>query len=89
MKVVALLLLVLFWFILVLSIGYIPIEKRVAVFYLKDAPSSIKTANVVTSVVWEYRGYDTLGEQTVLFAAAVAVVAIMIGGMKSARKTNE
>jgi multicomponent Na+:H+ antiporter subunit B len=89
MKTIALILLILFWFILVLSIGQIPIEERVADFYLKDAPSSIKTANVVTSIVWEYRGYDTLGEETILFTAAIAVVAIMIGGMKIARKNHE
>jgi len=89
MRVVALLLLILLWFILVLSVGFIPIEQRVAEFYLKDAPSSLKTANVITSIVWEYRGYDTLGEETVLFTAVTAVVAIMIRGVKLARKNHK
>ncbi len=30
--------------------------------------------NAVSAVVFDYRGYDTLGEATILFAAATAVV---------------
>jgi multisubunit Na+/H+ antiporter MnhB subunit len=40
---------------------------------LRDAPQSTGAANVVTSVVWDYRGYDTLGEATVLFTAVCGV----------------
>lgn len=43
---------------------------------LENAPQQTGAANVVTSVVWGYRGYDTLGEVTVLFAAVVGVVMI-------------
>jgi len=90
MKVVALLLLILFWFILVVTVGNLPIEKRVAEFYLRDSPSSsIKTANLVTAITWDYRGYDTFGEETILFTAAVAVVAIMLGGTMNARKNHK
>jgi multisubunit Na+/H+ antiporter MnhB subunit len=35
--------------------------------------------NIVTSVVFDYRGMDTLGEATILFAA-VAGVFIVLGG---------
>jgi multisubunit Na+/H+ antiporter MnhB subunit len=31
---------------------------------------------VVTTIVWGYRGYDTLGESTVLFTAVVGVIMI-------------
>jgi multisubunit Na+/H+ antiporter MnhB subunit len=90
MKAGTLILLVLFWLILILITGNIPIEERVSQFYFKDSPSSsIKAANLVSSVTWDYRGYDTFGEETILFTASVAVVAIMIGGMKSARKNNK
>lgn len=41
---------------------------------LEDAPGQTGASNVVTSVVWGYRGYDTLGEVTVLFTAVVGVV---------------
>ena len=32
--------------------------------------------NAVTSVVFDYRGFDTLGEATVLFTAVAAVILI-------------
>ncbi|MDP7548787.1 MAG: hypothetical protein QGF20_15985, partial [Alphaproteobacteria bacterium] len=37
--------------------------------------------NVVTSVLASYRGYDTLGEVTVIFTAGVAVM-LLLGGRK-------
>jgi multisubunit Na+/H+ antiporter MnhB subunit len=43
---------------------------------LENAPQQTGAANVVTSVVWGYRGYDTLGEATVLFTAVVSVVMV-------------
>ena len=33
--------------------------------------------NVVTAVLASYRGYDTLGETTVIFTAAIAVMLLM------------
>jgi multicomponent Na+:H+ antiporter subunit B len=39
---------------------------------LARAPGEVGTANIVTSVVLAYRGLDTLGELTILFAAATA-----------------
>ena len=33
--------------------------------------------NVVTAVLASYRGYDTLGETTVVFTAGVGVVALL------------
>ena len=33
--------------------------------------------NVVTAVVFDYRGYDTLGEATVLFTAVIGVALIL------------
>ena len=38
--------------------------------------------------MWEYRGYDTLGEETVLFTAAMGVFAMGIGFL-SAEKLQE
>jgi multisubunit Na+/H+ antiporter MnhB subunit len=40
---------------------------------LQDAPQTTGAANIVTSVIWDYRGYDTLGEATVLFTAVCGV----------------
>lgn len=33
--------------------------------------------NAVTSVVFDYRGFDTLGEATVLFAAVAGVIILL------------
>jgi multisubunit Na+/H+ antiporter MnhB subunit len=44
---------------------------------LEEAPEDTGSANVVTSVVWGYRGYDTLGEATVLFTAVVGVLTVL------------
>jgi multicomponent Na+:H+ antiporter subunit B len=38
--------------------------------------------NVVTSVVFDYRGFDTMGEEFILFAAVVGVVLLLRGEEK-------
>ena len=38
----------------------------------QDAPAQVGAANIVTAVVLGYRGLDTLGELSILFAAATA-----------------
>ena len=50
------------------------IETSVGQQYLENAPQQTGATNVVTSIVWGYRGYDTLGESTVLFTAVVGVL---------------
>jgi len=50
---------------------------RVAQFYLKEGWMKTGAANLVASVVLNFRAYDTLGEVTVLFAAVVGVLAVM------------
>lgn len=52
------------------------IENAIGQQILENAPEQTGATNVVTSVVWGYRGYDTLGEATVLFAAVVGVVMV-------------
>jgi len=58
---------------------------------VKEAPSNIYiekglketgAANIVTSVILDYRGYDTLGEITVLFTAILGVLTILRGKSK-------
>lgn len=39
---------------------------------LQESPAQVGSANIVTSVVLAYRGIDTLGELSILFAAASA-----------------
>ncbi len=45
--------------------------------YLEKTVSELKTANTVTAIVVNFRGFDTLGEVTVLFLAATALGSIL------------
>lgn len=40
------------------------------------APEESGGSNIVADVLWDYRGYDTLGEATVLFAAVTGIALI-------------
>ncbi len=53
-----------------------PIMK-VARTYLDIGKSSTGATNLVTSVVLDFRAYDTLGEATVLFTAVIGVLAVV------------
>jgi multicomponent Na+:H+ antiporter subunit B len=54
-----------------------PIHEHVAPRYLEDSPGETGLPNVVTSVLASYRGYDTLGEVTVIFTAGVGVLMLL------------
>lgn len=41
--------------------------------YIDHARDDTGTNNVVTSIVFDYRGFDTLGEASVLFTAVLGV----------------
>jgi multisubunit Na+/H+ antiporter MnhB subunit len=43
---------------------------------IENAQSETGTNNGVTSVVFDYRGFDTLGEATILFTAVAGVMMI-------------
>jgi len=45
-------------------------------YFIKNAQSEAGANNVVTSIVFDYRGFDTLGEATVLFTTIVGIVAL-------------
>ena len=64
-----------------------PAHRHVAPRYIEDSPTEIGIPNMVASVLASYRGYDTLGETTVIFAAGLGVLMILGGvGFKSRRK---
>ena len=54
-----------------------PIHRHVVPRYLEMAPAETGVPNVVTAVLASYRGYDTLGETTVVFTAGAGVVALL------------
>lgn len=54
-----------------------PIHTHVAPRYLQEVMKDTGVPNVVTAVLASYRGYDTLGETTVVFTAGVGVIALL------------
>ncbi len=65
-----------------------PVHHHVAPHYLEESEHEIGIPNVVTSVLASYRGYDTMGETTVIFTAMVGVLLLM-GGIRKRKKTGE
>ncbi|MBC6439983.1 MAG: DUF4040 domain-containing protein [Rhodospirillales bacterium] len=54
-----------------------PSQTHVGDRYLAEGPAETGVPNVVTAVLASYRGYDTLGEVTVIFTAGIAVIALL------------
>lgn len=54
-----------------------PIHQHVVPRYLSEALRETGVPNVVTAVLASYRGYDTLGETTVVFTAGAGVIALL------------
>ena len=53
-----------------------PIMK-VSQSYIKDGLLKTGAVNLVSSVILDFRAYDTLGEATVLFTAVIGVLAVL------------
>jgi multicomponent Na+:H+ antiporter subunit B len=54
-----------------------PANVHVAPRYINDSAQEVGPPNIVTSVLASYRGYDTLGEVTVIFTAGVGVLLLL------------
>ena len=54
-----------------------PASIHVSPRYIQDAYVKTHTPNVVTAVLADYRGYDTLGETVVIFTAGMAVMLML------------
>jgi multicomponent Na+:H+ antiporter subunit B len=60
---------------------------RMATAYTENAAQQTGSANLVTGVVFDFRGYDTLGEATILFTAVIGVLTILrVKGRKTENK---
>lgn len=53
------------------------LHQHVVPRYLIDSTKEIDVPNIVTAVLASYRGYDTLGETTVVFTAGAGVIALL------------
>lgn len=74
------LVLVLFYFFKI-AIGTLDIfgsgSLRMAQPYIEGAAEKTGSANLVTGVIFDFRGYDTLGEATVLVTAVLGVLTVL------------
>ena len=54
-----------------------PASTHVSPRYIEKTVEETAVPNMVTSVLADYRGYDTLGETTVIFTAGVCCVVLL------------
>lgn len=66
-----------------------PIHQHVAPRYIEESPKEVGLPNMVTSVLASYRGFDTLGETVVVFAAAIGVLSLLMGRRKEDENEDE
>ncbi|MEP0943129.1 MAG: DUF4040 domain-containing protein [Rhizobiaceae bacterium] len=67
-----------------------PVQTHVGPDYISRTPTDIDVPNIVTAVLASYRGFDTLGEVTVVFTAGLGVVLLISGlGRRVRRKRGD
>lgn len=57
-------------------------------YFIANGQSQTAANNIVTSIVFDYRGFDTLGESVVLFTAVVGV-GILFRSMKGGEEHED
>ena len=57
--------------------------------YIERSAEEIDVPNVVTAVLASYRGYDTLGETTVIFTACIGVMVLLRGTLRRRREEED
>lgn len=63
-----------------------PIHTHTVPRYINETVKETMVPNVVTSVLADYRGYDTLGETTVIFTAGIGVMLLLKGRRRRREK---
>jgi multicomponent Na+:H+ antiporter subunit B len=91
-RIVAIILLIIIVVGISMSLAKIPFgtqKTKVGGYYIDKGIEETGAVNNVTSVVVNYRGFDTLGEVTVLFIASIGLGAVLNTGVKEKmRKTQ-
>lgn len=54
-----------------------PASRHVSPRYIEKSETETAVPNMVTAVLADYRGYDTLGETAVIFTAGVCCVLLL------------
>jgi multicomponent Na+:H+ antiporter subunit A len=70
---------------LVLFVGASGTTSRLAAYFGSAAPALAHGRNVVNVILVDFRGFDTLGETTVLVTVAIGVRALLLMGTERRR----
>ncbi len=54
-----------------------PIHKHVAPYYIEQSIPQMGVPNIVTTVLANFRSFDTLGETTVVFTAGIGIMLLL------------
>ncbi|MBW1833252.1 MAG: hypothetical protein JRI62_00250 [Deltaproteobacteria bacterium] len=54
-----------------------PANSHVSPKYIQESLEKTATPNMVTAVLADYRGYDTMGETTVIFTAGMGCILML------------
>ncbi|MEM7177446.1 MAG: DUF4040 domain-containing protein [Pseudomonadota bacterium] len=65
------------WELPAFGIADSPVNTHVGAEYIARNYDDTHIPNIVTSVLASYRGFDTLGEVTVIFTAGIAILALL------------
>ena len=65
-----------------------PAQLHVAPRYIEQGVSETGVPNIVTAVLASYRGFDTLGEVTVILTAGIGVL-LLLGAQRSRKNDDE
>ena len=66
-----------------------PIHKHVAPEYIDASAKHQMPPNIVTAVLGDFRGYDTLGETVVIFTGGIGVMLLLRGRRKRLKDDDE
>lgn len=83
--------------VLALSIGSVLLSpsfsdwerNEVTNYYITKGLMETNAPSILNAIVWDFRGFDTLGEEMVLFTAAVGVFTVMVFGISEKGKKKE
>lgn len=55
-----------------------PMHQHVAPYYIEHMHEDVGIPNLVTAILGSYRGFDTMGEVTVIFIAGISIAALLM-----------
>ena len=66
-----------------------PSQQHVKPYYIEKSLEQTGVPNAVTAVLASYRGYDTMGEVTVIFTAGIGVLLLLNGRLNGRVKKED